>query len=115
MSNPNIIRFEVPDNLTAEFEDFKKLAVLKNVKLADLFGSAVITELLSASDLDFSRWLAWNEFEAEMKKAKFSVARPTFWKYRNAGHFEGMVKTNGTNTLFDFPAILAYYQGGKVS
>ncbi len=113
-----IIRFEVPSDYAQAFENFAKLAVIRGVKLPELFGEAVVLETSGAStseQVQFADWVNWDDFEKGMLAGGYSVNRVTFWKYRNDGHFTDMVKTNGVNTLFNLPRILEYYKGGKVN
>lgn len=114
---PTEVRFPIPEELQDTFSKFNTLAVLQGKRVPEAYAELAAVEVAANADLLELTWLPWEDFKTEMAAAGFTLNRTTFWKYRNKGYFNGCVRENGVNTLFQLEGILAFYRGetGKVT
>jgi hypothetical protein len=109
----------IPEEYQEAFGELNLLCVLKNQPLVERLGELAKQDIATPENNELLRftWLPWRQFQAEMKRAGYSVSRFAFWEYRNKGMIdETFVRHDGQSTLYQLEGILGYFRGnGKVS
>ncbi|MFN2501652.1 MAG: hypothetical protein ABR530_06540 [Pyrinomonadaceae bacterium] len=105
---PTRILFDVSEANQQLFEQFNILRIIEGLSEEEAFAQLVRAEVARNADKLKDRWMQWNDLAVEMGKLDFSVNRVAFWKNSAMGNF---VKTDGTDVLYNFDGILAFFQG----
>lgn len=111
---PSRIVLLIPEEQREAFGELNLLCILNNVPLVQKLGELAQDEIALPQNRELLRftWLPWKQFQAEMKKAGYSVSRFAFWEYRNKGMIdETFVRHDGHSTLYQLEGILGYFRG----
>lgn len=113
---PDRIVLLVPEEHRATFGELNLLCILNNVPLVDKLADLARQEIALPSSRELLRytWLPWKPFQAEMKKAGYSVSRFAFWEYRNKGMIDdAFVRHDGQSTVYQLEGILGYFKNSR--